>query len=116
VPVSKITLSTAMRARDVSRPRAEDLAEAAEGEDALAQPRAPAAGMVGMTATAGTTRTSGGKVPAERRTADGTAVSADGRTTDGTAKSGEGQAAQPADAVVPPIPVAPSRRHRRRNR
>ncbi|MDX6416385.1 MAG: hypothetical protein QOG28_1005, partial [Trebonia sp.] len=31
----KITLSTAMRARDVSRPRAEQLARAAEREDAV---------------------------------------------------------------------------------
>ncbi|PEN18664.1 hypothetical protein CRM93_14845 [Acetobacter fabarum] len=34
MPVTKITLSTAMRARDVSRPRDEQLAEAAEREEA----------------------------------------------------------------------------------
>lgn len=34
MPVTKITLSTAMRARDVSRPREEQLAEAAEREEA----------------------------------------------------------------------------------
>ncbi|HEY1819448.1 MAG TPA: hypothetical protein VGG83_05935 [Trebonia sp.] len=37
MPVTKITLSTAMRARDVSRPRAEHLAEAAEREDTVAR-------------------------------------------------------------------------------
>jgi len=36
MPVTKITLSTAMRARDVSRPHAEHLAEAAEREQAAA--------------------------------------------------------------------------------
>ncbi len=46
MPVTKITLSTAMRARDVSRPHAEHLAEAAEREDsvtrqAAATPRKP---------------------------------------------------------------------------
>jgi len=34
MPVTKITLSTAMRARDVSRPRDDQLAEAAEREEA----------------------------------------------------------------------------------
>jgi hypothetical protein len=42
MPVSKITLTTAMRARDVSRPQPEDLAEAAEREDALGRPRGSA--------------------------------------------------------------------------
>jgi hypothetical protein len=35
MPVMKITLSTAMRARDVSRPHAEHLAEAAEREETV---------------------------------------------------------------------------------
>jgi len=118
-----------MRARDVSRPRAEDLTEAAEGEDALAPPGgSAAAGTVGMTGTAGTARTSRGKVPtggraaggtaesAEERAAGGTAESAGGRAADGTAESAEERAARPADGAVPPIPVAPSRRQRRRNR
>jgi len=35
MPVMKITLSTAMRARDVSRPHAEHLAKAAEREEAV---------------------------------------------------------------------------------
>jgi hypothetical protein len=35
MPVTKITLSTAMRARDVSRPHAEHVAEAARREDAV---------------------------------------------------------------------------------
>ena len=38
MPVTKITLSTAMRARDVSRPHAEHLTEAAQREDAAARP------------------------------------------------------------------------------
>ena len=37
MPVTKITLSTAMRARDVSRPHEEHLTEAAEREDAVAR-------------------------------------------------------------------------------
>jgi len=43
--VTKITVSTAMRARDVSRPGAEHLTEAAvrEEEGATRQPEAPAA-------------------------------------------------------------------------
>jgi hypothetical protein len=42
--VTKITVSTAMRARDVSRPRAELLAEGAEREEAATrQPEVPAA-------------------------------------------------------------------------
>ena len=106
-----------MRARDVSRPRAEDLTEAAEGEDALAPPGgSAAAGTVGMTGTAGTARTSRGKVPTGGRAAGGTAESAGGRAADGTAESAEERAARPADGAVPPIPVAPSRRQRRRNR
>ena len=40
--VTKITLSTAMRARDVSRPRAEHLAEAAEREEAATRQPEPA--------------------------------------------------------------------------
>jgi hypothetical protein len=52
MPVTKITLSTAMRARDVSRPRAEQLADATDREDTVARqpdqpdeaaPRVPAA-------------------------------------------------------------------------
>jgi hypothetical protein len=35
MPVTKITLSTAMRARDVSRPHENHLSEAAEREDAV---------------------------------------------------------------------------------
>jgi hypothetical protein len=35
MPVTKITLSTAMRARDVSRPHENHLTEAAEREDAV---------------------------------------------------------------------------------
>jgi hypothetical protein len=38
MPVMKITLSTAMRARDVSRPHAEHLAEAAEREETVTRP------------------------------------------------------------------------------
>jgi len=42
MPVTKITLSTAMRARDVSRPREEHLAEAAEREEKVTRhPEAP---------------------------------------------------------------------------
>jgi hypothetical protein len=37
MPVTKITLSTAMRARDVSRPHAAHLAEAAEREESAAR-------------------------------------------------------------------------------
>jgi hypothetical protein len=37
MPVTKITLSTAMRARDVSRPRAEQLAEATDREETVAR-------------------------------------------------------------------------------
>jgi hypothetical protein len=40
MPVTKITLSTAMRARDVSRPHEEHLAEAAAREDNAARPPA----------------------------------------------------------------------------
>jgi hypothetical protein len=42
--VTKITVSTAMRARDVSRPSAEHFAEAGRGEAATRQPEVPAAG------------------------------------------------------------------------
>jgi hypothetical protein len=90
MPVSKITLSTAMRARDVSRPRAEDLA-AADSEDLLAHPRGPAA--------------------AEDAEPAGKTESARGRTADGTAAT-----VQPAGEAIPPIPAPPSRRQRRRNR
>jgi hypothetical protein len=38
MPVTKITLSTAMRARDVARPREEHLAEAAAREERAANP------------------------------------------------------------------------------
>lgn len=41
MPVTKITLSTAMRARDVSRPHEEHLTEAAEREQAITRPAAP---------------------------------------------------------------------------
>ena len=41
MPITKITLSTAMRARDVSRPHEEHLTAAAEREEALT--RQPAA-------------------------------------------------------------------------
>jgi hypothetical protein len=41
MPVTKITLSTAMRARDVSRPHEEHLAEAAAHEEAVTRPGAP---------------------------------------------------------------------------
>jgi hypothetical protein len=42
--VTKITVATAMRARDVSRPQAEHLAEAAEREEAATRrPELPAA-------------------------------------------------------------------------
>ncbi|HEY6496795.1 MAG TPA: hypothetical protein VIZ43_26255 [Trebonia sp.] len=41
MPVTKITLSTAMRARDVSRPHAEHLAEAADREEAATHRPAP---------------------------------------------------------------------------
>jgi len=45
VPAMKLTPTAAMRARDVSRPRAEHLAEAETAEAARAGPRAaPAAG------------------------------------------------------------------------
>jgi hypothetical protein len=47
MPVTKITLSTAMRARDVSRPRAEQLAEAAghgDGDGAVEPGEAAVAG------------------------------------------------------------------------
>jgi hypothetical protein len=37
MPVTKITVSTAMRARDVSRPRDDQFAGAAEREDAAAR-------------------------------------------------------------------------------
>jgi hypothetical protein len=37
MPVTKITLSTAMRARDVSRPHAAHLAEATEREESAAR-------------------------------------------------------------------------------
>ena len=40
--VTKITVSTAMRARDVSRPGAEHLAEAGREEAATRQPEVPA--------------------------------------------------------------------------
>jgi hypothetical protein len=42
MPVTKITLSTAMRARDVSRPHEEHLVQAAEREDSVT--RHPEAG------------------------------------------------------------------------
>jgi hypothetical protein len=41
MPITKITLSTAMRARDVSRPREGHLAEAAGREDALTRQAEP---------------------------------------------------------------------------
>jgi hypothetical protein len=42
--VTKITVSTAMRARDVSRPRAEYLTEAAEREEAVTRQPDPQPG------------------------------------------------------------------------
>jgi len=79
-----------MRARDVSRPRAEDLAEAAESEEAVAHPRGSVAAQTPVTTEA----------------------------TPGRAADSTSAAARPADEAKPspPLPVPPSRRQRRRTR
>jgi len=97
-----------MRARDVSRPTAQDLAEAAEREDALGRPR--------------------GSASAETTEAMATIVSAQGRGTEGTRTDGTAAAGRPGDEVVtadeagsagpagpvgPVGPVGASRRRRR---
>src|SRR6185437_17024741 len=89
MPVSKITLSTAMRARDVSRPHEEHLAAAADRENSVSrQPPEPAPPRPAPHPTPGS-------APA--------------------AQPGRASGAQPASAV-PPVPAPPPRRRRRRSR
>src|SRR6185437_3415875 len=93
MPVSKITLSTAMRARDVSRPHEEHLAAAADRENSVSrQPPEPAPPR-----------------PAQRPAPGPTPPSAP------AAQSGRASGAQPVSAV-PPVSAPPPRRRRRRGR
>jgi hypothetical protein len=93
MPVTKITLSTAMRARDVSRPRDQDLTEAAEREEAAARPAGrPSPGPRG---------------PAAGRPAPGS-------TTPGSTAAAEpGPRPGPPAVSLPPVPAPPRRRRRR---
>jgi hypothetical protein len=108
MPVTKITLSTAMRARDVSRPRAEQLAEAAEHGDGAVEPgEAAVAGPVQAPAPA---PAPGARQPDSRpfdtRLAGGRPAAEPGPPAP---RPG---AAEPGPTPMPP----PARRRRRRGR
>jgi len=104
MPVTKITTSTAMRARDVSRPREDQLSEAAERERT--------AGRTGGPAPAGP-RPPGGPVPAAIRP-DRPKPAALLPDKAGVDKASADKAGPGKPMVVPAPP--PARRRRRRGR
>jgi hypothetical protein len=90
MPITKITLSTAMRARDVSRPHEGHLTEAAGREDKATRPPEPPLPKPSPPASAPTF------APA-------------------SAPTRAPQAGLPSTAGLPPMPAPPRRRRRRRS-